>query len=75
MMAIKNISDICCKYFDNASMLKIIDVYDHPEAAVDAQIIAAPTLIKLQPSPVRRLIGDLSDTSKVLLALGIFPVK
>jgi circadian clock protein KaiB len=54
--------------------LDIVDVYEHPEAASEHQIIAAPTLIKLQPEPVQRVIGDLSDTEKVRRGLGL-PVK
>jgi circadian clock protein KaiB len=71
MLAIKNINDICRDYLDDSVKVEIVDVSQYPEAAVSAQIIAAPTLIKLQPGPERRLIGDLSDTDKVLTALGI----
>jgi circadian clock protein KaiB len=51
--------------------LEVIDIYLHPEAAIAAQIIAAPTLVKLNPGPLRRVIGDLSDSNKVLAALGL----
>jgi circadian clock protein KaiB len=51
--------------------LEVIDIYLHPEAAVAAQIIAAPTLVRLHPGPLRRVIGDLSDSGKVLAALGL----
>jgi circadian clock protein KaiB len=51
--------------------LEVVDVYEHPEAAAEHQIIAAPTLIKLQPEPVQRMIGDLSDTDRVLRGLGL----
>ncbi len=51
--------------------LEVIDIYLHPEAAIAAQIIAAPTLVKLRPGPLRRVIGDLSDSNKVLAALGV----
>jgi circadian clock protein KaiB len=51
--------------------LEVIDIYLHPEAAIAAQIIAAPTLVKLRPGPSRRVIGDLSDSNKVLAALGV----
>ena len=54
--------------------LEVVDVYEHPEAAAEHQIIAAPTLIKLQPEPVQRMIGDLSDTDRVLRGLGL-PAK
>lgn len=51
--------------------LEVIDIYLHPEAAVAAQIIAAPTLVRLHPGPLRRVIGDLSDSNKVLVAFGL----
>ena len=51
--------------------LEVIDIYLHPEAAIAAQIIAAPTLVKLRPGPSRRVIGDLSDSNKVLAMLGV----
>jgi len=51
--------------------LEVIDIYLHPEAAIAAQIIAAPTLVKLRPGPSRRVIGDLSDANKVLALLGV----
>lgn len=72
MLAIKNINDICRTYLSEASKIEIVDVNQHPEAAMRAQIIAAPTLIKYEPSPERRMIGDLSNTNKVLAALGIY---
>ncbi len=72
MLAIKNINDICRTYLNDATAVEIIDVNQHPEAAVKARIIAAPTLIKFQPGPERRLIGDLSNTNKVLTVLGIY---
>jgi circadian clock protein KaiB len=54
--------------------LEVVDVYEHPEAAAEHQILAAPTLIKLEPQPVRRIIGDLSDTERVLRGLDL-PAK
>jgi circadian clock protein KaiB len=71
MRAVQNINKICEQYLANQFELEIIDVYQQPELALQEQIIAAPTLIKLSPSPTRRLIGDLSNTDKVLMALGI----
>ncbi|MDB5696594.1 MAG: hypothetical protein JWN21_2137 [Sphingomonas bacterium] len=51
--------------------LRVIDVYQDPEAARDHQVVAAPTLVKVSPLPVRRIIGDLSDEARVLHGLGI----
>lgn len=53
--------------------LEVVDVYDNPQAAAEHQILAAPTLIKLLPAPVRRIIGDLSDTERVLRSLDLTP--
>jgi circadian clock protein KaiB len=48
----------------------VIDIYQQPEAAMKAQLLAAPTLIKDQPPPVRRLIGNLSNAAETLKGLG-----
>lgn len=54
--------------------VEVVDVLEHPLEAERAKILATPTLVKLLPEPVRKIIGDLSDTQRVLLALGIYPV-
>jgi circadian clock protein KaiB len=69
--AINNIKAICEKYLPENYELEIIDVYQVPEIAQKEQIIALPTLIKRSPSPERRMVGDMSDTAKVLRGLGI----
>lgn len=53
--------------------LEVIDIYQDPSAATRYQILAAPTLLKLLPEPVRRIIGDLSDVDRVLRGLGVEP--
>ena len=57
------------KDFDADYQLEIIDIYQNPIIAMDGQIIAAPTLIKEFPLPVRRFIGDMSDSSKLIIGL------
>ena len=69
--AVNNIKSICEEYLSGNYELKIIDVYQLPEVAQREQIIALPTLIKRGPAPERRLVGDMSDTNKVLRGLGI----
>lgn len=69
--AINNIKAICEEYLAGDYELEIIDVYQIPEIAQKEQIIAVPTLIKKAPAPERRLVGDMSDTAKVLRGLGI----
>lgn len=69
--AIQHIKAVCERHLGGRYTLEIIDVYQHPALAREAQIVAAPTLIKLAPEPVRRLIGDMSDRVRVLRGLGI----
>ena len=73
--AILNLKRICEEHLPERYELEIIDIYKNPQLAKAAQIIAAPTLIKLAPRPTHRLIGDLSDENKVLRGLNITPVK
>jgi circadian clock protein KaiB len=69
--AITNIKQICEDHFKGRYSLEVIDVYKEEIIAEREQLIALPLLIKQKPLPERRLIGDLSDTKKVLNALGI----
>lgn len=68
---IANLRTICDRELAGKYDLKIIDVLEHPQLAEDEKILATPTLIKELPPPIRRLIGDLSDTEKVLLGLDL----
>jgi circadian clock protein KaiB len=70
--AVANIRQICETYLKGKYALEIVDVYQQQEVAEKEQLIALPLLIKQQPLPVRRLIGDLSDKQKVLTELGIY---
>jgi circadian clock protein KaiB len=67
--AIKNIRAICENYLEGRYELEIIDIYQQPELAFKENIIAIPVLIKKFPLPEERVIGDLSDTEKVLEGL------
>lgn len=69
--AVENINKICEEYLKGRYDLEVIDIYQQPQQAVDGQIVAAPTLVKYAPLPTRRLIGDLSNLSKVLIGLDI----
>ncbi len=69
--AVTNLKNICETYFDCNYDLEIIDVYQQPLKAKEEQIIALPMLLKFLPLPVKKFIGDLSDTKKVLKGLGI----
>ncbi|TGE10254.1 circadian clock protein KaiB [Hymenobacter fodinae] len=69
--AVRNIKALCEQHLRGRYELLIIDIYQQPALAKREQIIAAPTLVKKQPLPVRRLIGDLSETKRVMEALGL----
>jgi circadian clock protein KaiB len=69
--AVSNLRDICEKYLAENYSLEIIDVYQQQSIAEREQLIALPLLIKCLPLPEKRLIGDMSDTEKVLKGLGI----
>ncbi|MGA2076323.1 MAG: circadian clock KaiB family protein [Terriglobia bacterium] len=71
--AVKNIKKICEEHLQGRYDLQVIDVYQHPTLAQGEQIIAAPTLIKKLPLPLRRFIGDMSDTEKILVGLDLRP--
>jgi circadian clock protein KaiB len=69
--AISNIKNICETHLPGMYDLEIIDIYQEPLKAVKEQVIALPMLVKSSPLPFKRLIGDMSDTKKVLRALGL----
>jgi circadian clock protein KaiB len=73
--AIANMRKICEENLHGRYDLEVVDVYEHPEATRELQIIATPTLVKILPEPLRRIIGDLSDKEKVLAGLNLTPVK
>ena len=69
--AITNLSEICKTYLAGKFTLEVVDVYQQSAIATKEQIVALPLLVKKLPLPERRMIGDLSDTQKVLSALGV----
>lgn len=69
--AIRNLRRICDEHLQDRCTLEVIDIYEHPTLARGEQIIAAPTLIKQLPAPLRRLIGDMADTERVLVGLDL----
>ena len=73
LSAVSNIKLICDTYLKGKYSLEIIDVYKQLQIAREEQLIALPLLIKKTPLPERRLIGDMSDTFKVLKGLGLNP--
>lgn len=73
--AIANIKKICEEHLEGRYSLEVIDIYKRPTLADGEQIIAAPTLLKKLPLPLRRFIGDMSNTEKILLGLDLKPKK
>ena len=72
LKAVYNLKKICEEHLPDDYDLEVIDIYKNPEAARDEQIIAAPTLVKKLPMPLRKFVGDLSDTKKILVGLDIY---
>ena len=69
--AIANTRQICEEYLEGRYNLEIVDLSQHPTLAEGEQIIAAPTLIKKAPLPLRRFIGDMSQTARILAGLDL----
>lgn len=67
--SIENLRRVCDEHLGGHVDLEVIDIYQQSELAEQYQVIAAPTLVKLLPLPVRRIIGDLSETDRVLRGL------
>ena len=71
MQAIANIKRICEEHLPGKYKLEIIDIYQYPIFAKDGQIVAAPTLVKELPPPLRKLIGSMENTERVLLGMDL----
>jgi circadian clock protein KaiB len=71
--AILNTKNFCEEHLKGRYELEIVDLYQQPALAKEQQIIAAPTLIKSLPHPLRRLVGDLSEKERVLVGLALEP--
>ncbi len=69
--AIENARALCREHLAGRFRLEVFDIYQMPALARDHQIVAAPTLVKVLPSPLRRFVGDLSRSEKVLFGLDL----
>lgn len=69
--AIENTRALCEKHLEGRYQLEIIDIYQQPIFAKDGQIVAAPTLVKELPPPLRKFIGDMSHTERILMGLDL----
>ena len=72
--AIENMRRICEEKLQGRYDLEVVDVYQNPEATRELQVVATPTLVKILPEPLRRIIGDLSDEERVLAGLDLVQV-
>jgi circadian clock protein KaiB len=74
MSAFKNLKEICEEYLKGKYHIEVVDLMENPTLARGDQILAVPTLVRKLPQPIRKIIGDLSDTERVLVGLDIKPV-
>lgn len=74
LRAVYNLKKLCEEYLPDYD-LEVIDIYKDPEAAREEQIIAAPTLVKKLPHPLRKFVGDMSNTEKILVGLDLYERK
>ena len=72
--AIESIHTICEEHLKGRYQLEVIDIYQQPSLARGEQIIATPTLVKYLPTPLRKMIGDLTKKERVLFGLDLIPV-
>jgi circadian clock protein KaiB len=73
--ALKNLRQICEEHLHNKYRLEVVDLTVNPALARGDQILAVPTLVRRLPPPVKRIIGDLSNTDRVLVGLNLRPLK
>lgn len=71
LRAIANVRRICDAHIAGRYDLKIVDLYQQPHLAAGQQIIAAPTLVKSSPLPIKRIVGDMSDEARVVAGLNL----
>jgi len=71
--AFANLKKICEEHLKSRYTIEVIDLLENPQLAKGDQILAIPTLVRKLPEPIRKIIGDLSDTQRVLVGLNIIP--
>lgn len=72
--AFANLKKICEEHLKGQYSIEVIDLLENPKLAKGDQILAIPTLVRKLPEPIRKIIGDLSDTERVLVGLNILPM-
>ena len=72
--AFENLKQICEEHLANRYQIEIVDLLENPRLAAGDQIVAVPTLVRRLPPPIKKIIGDLSDSERVLVGLDMRPV-
>jgi len=75
MTALANLKKICAEYLEGRYQIQVVDLLKNPQLASGDQILAVPTLVRRLPEPIRKIIGDLSNTERVLIGLDLVPLK
>ena len=75
ILAFENLKKICEGHLAGQYQIEVIDLLENPQLAAGDQILAIPTLVRKLPVPVRKIIGDLSNTERVLIGLDLLPRK
>jgi circadian clock protein KaiB len=73
LQAFANLERICEEHLDGKYKIEVVDLMKNPELAKGEQVFALPTLVRKLPEPVRKIIGDLSNTERVLVGLDLRP--
>jgi circadian clock protein KaiB len=75
LAALANLKRICEEHLQGRYRIEVIDLLQHPQLARGDQILALPTLVRKLPEPIRKLVGDLSDTERALVGLDLRPLR
>jgi circadian clock protein KaiB len=71
LRAVERVSRLCRDHLAGRYELEVIDIYEHPALAQERQVIAAPTLVRSLPAPLRHVVGDMADETRLLRAMGV----
>lgn len=73
LAAIRNLKKVCEEHLSGRYEIEVIDLLQNPRLAKEHQIVAIPTLVRKLPDPLRRIVGDLSDTNRTLVGMDLLP--
>jgi circadian clock protein KaiB len=75
LRAIENLQVACEEHLAGRYSIQVVDLLENPRLAADDQILAVPTLVRKLPQPIRKIVGDLSDTEQLLVGLQLRPTR